>query len=227
MNKAQILQRMLAVATLAMLFGSGGAYAQATGSAGASGSNSSATTGASGSSASAKVSRSDRKMMDELAQANISEIEAGKMAQSKTQNDQVKTFAQKMIDDHTKAQQDLQALAQQKGVQLPTEPDTKHKAAMKAMEALSADKFDAAYMKQGGLNDHKSTHKLLTQIESKAKDPDLKALAAKTRPVVDQHLAMAQDINKSRATGASSKSGSSASGTSGSSGSSSNTGSGK
>ncbi|TFW05900.1 DUF4142 domain-containing protein [Oxalobacteraceae bacterium OM1] len=161
--------------------------------------------------------------MKDFAQANISEIEAGKMAQDKTKNDQVKTFAQKMVDDHTTALKQVQDLAQQKGVTLPTEPDTKHKAAMKMMGALDGDKFDAAYMKQGGLNDHKSTHKLLTQMQNKAKDPDLKAMAAKVQPAVDQHLQMAQSIEKDRSTGNMSGSSGGSAGTSGKSASGSGT----
>ncbi|NEX63791.1 DUF4142 domain-containing protein [Noviherbaspirillum sp. 17J57-3] len=161
--------------------------------------------------------------MRDLAYANISEIEAAKLAQSKSSNDQVKQFAQKMIDDHTKASQDLQALADAKGVKLPTTPDTKHKAAVKMMSALSAEKFDQKYLAQGGLRDHKNTHQLLARIESRASDPDLKALATKTMPVVDQHLQLAQDVTSGKSTGSmsgssGSTSGSSASGTGGTTG---------
>lgn len=52
---------------------------------------------------SAPLSKGDEKIVMDMAQANMAEIESAKMAQGKTQNDQVKTFAQQMIDDHTKA----------------------------------------------------------------------------------------------------------------------------
>ena len=196
MTKQLILKRMAACATLAMMFG--GAMAQnATGSAatGSMSGNTSATAGAgaSASRASAKVASGDQKMMRDIAQSNISEIAAGKLALEKSQSDDVKSFAQKMIDDHTKAQHELQTLADSKGVKLPTEPDAKHKALSKVMAGMKGDAFDKRYLKQGGLNDHENTHKLLARVQDKAKDADLKAYAAKTITVVDQHLTMAQD----------------------------------
>jgi len=203
MNRQLILKRMAACATLAMMFG--GAVAQnATGSAatGSMSGNSSATAGAGASGASrasgasgasSKAASGDQKMMRDIAYSNISEIAAGKLALEKSQSDDVKSFAQKMIDDHTKAQQELQTLADGKGVKLPTEPDSKHKALAKVMSGLKGDAFDKRYLKQGGLNDHENTHKLLTRVQDKAKDADLKAYAAKTIVAVDQHLTMAQE----------------------------------
>lgn len=203
MNKQLILKRMAACATLAMMFG--GAVAQnATGSAatGSMSGNSSATAGAGGAGASAragssgassKVASGDQKMMRDIAYSNISEIAAGKLALQNSQSDDVKSYAQKMIDDHTKAQQELQTLADSKGVKLPTEPDAKHKALSKAMAGMKGEAFDKRYLKQGGLNDHENTHKLLARVQDKAKDADLKAYAAKTITVVDQHLTLAQD----------------------------------
>jgi putative membrane protein len=205
MKKQLILKRMAACATLAMMFG--GAMAQnATGSAatGSMSGNSSATAGAgaggAGASAragssggSSKVASGDQKMMRDIAYSNISEVAAGKLALQNSQSDDVKSYAQKMIDDHTKAQQELQTLADSKGVKLPTEPDAKHKALSKVMAGMKGEAFDKRYLKQGGLNDHENTHKLLARVQDKAKDADLKAYAAKTITAVDQHLTLAQD----------------------------------
>lgn len=171
---------------------------------------------ASGKSADAGLSKSDQSMMRQMAQANIAEIEAGKLAQSKTRNEKVRSFAQKMIDDHTKAQGELQQLAQQKGVTLPTEPDKAHQAALKKLGELSGAAFDRSYMKQGGLNDHKQAHQLLERVEAKAADPELKAMAAKMLPSIEEHMKMAQDTQ----TALSGQGGSTASGASGASGAS-------
>jgi putative membrane protein len=143
--------------------------------------------------ASSKVASGDQKMMRDIAYSNISEVAAGKLALQNSQSADVKSYAQKMIDDHTKAQQELQTLADSKGVKLPTEPDAKHKALSKAMASMKGDNFDKRYLKQGGLNDHENTHKLLTRVQDKAKDADLKAYAAKTIVAVDQHLTLAQE----------------------------------
>ena len=154
--------------------------------------------GATGSS-SGKLSSSDEKILKDIAQANIDEIEAAKLAQSKSQNDQVKSFAQQMIDDHTKGLNDTQQIAQQKGVTLPTEPDAKHKAMAKKLEAMSGPAFDKAYMAQAGVADHKAVHSKLKSDIKKAKDPDVKALAEKLEPIVAQHLKSAEQDKSSMA----------------------------
>lgn len=209
------IPRVLGIAALAMMLGASTVYAQsstATSSgkeaAGTSTQNksgqsaSSGATSTSGQTASSGkgVSRSDMELMRELAYANLSEIEAAKLAQSQSKNEQVKNFAQRMMDDHGNAMQELQQLAQQKGVTLPTELDAKHKAEAKKLSSLSGDKFDKQYMSQGGLADHRNTHRLLTRVQDRAADPDLKALAAKMTPVVDQHLTMAQSIASGKST---------------------------
>jgi predicted outer membrane protein len=140
------------------------------------------------------LSKADEKILMGMAQANIAEVEAGKLAQSKSKNEQVKSFAQQMIDDHSKALTEVQQLAQQKGVTLPTEPDAKHKAMAAKLEGMSGDAFDKYYMKNAGLADHKAVHGMLMKDETRAKDPDLKALAAKMAPVVEQHLKAAQSM---------------------------------
>jgi predicted outer membrane protein len=156
----------------------------------------SGSSGAAGATAAGKstLSQADQKILMDMAQANINEVEAGKMAQSKSKNDQVKSFAQQMIDDHGKALTEVQQLAQQKGVTLPTEPDSKHKAMAAKMEAMSGDAFDKAYMKNAGVADHKAVHSALMKDEKHAKDPDVKALATKMAPVVEQHLKSAQSM---------------------------------
>jgi putative membrane protein len=192
MNKVEILKRMAACASLAMLFAVAPAQAQ-TGTGATTGSAASSSAGA-GTSGAAKMSSGDQRMMKDIAQSNIDEIATGKLALANSTNADVKNFAQKMVDDHTKAQQELQTLADGKGVKLPTEPDAKHKALAKMMSGMKGDAFDKRYMKEGGLTDHKKTHQLLEKVESKAKDADLKAYAQKTIAAVEQHLAMAQDL---------------------------------
>ena len=149
------------------------------------------------------LSRADQKMIKDMAMANLSEIESARMAQRKSQSEQVKNFAQQMIDDHTKALGEVQQLAQAKGVALPTELDRTHKRKAERMAALSGEAFDRAYMEQAGVADHKRTHGLLQQAQARAKDPDLKALAARTQPIVDQHLNSAQQLHKNTARGGS------------------------
>ena len=157
----------------------------------------------SGTMAPAKLSWSDKKTLMNLAQANMAEIEAARLAQTKSQNDEVKKFAQQMIDDHTKALDDVKQLAQTKGVTLPTELDRSHKTMANKLSALSGDKFDRAYLGQAGVSDHKKNHAMLQQAHKRATDPDLKALIARIEPVVAQHLSTVEQLHKNTAMGSS------------------------
>lgn len=151
-----------------------------------------ATTTTTTTTAAGALSKADQKIVMDMAIANMAEVEAGKMAVGKTQNADVKAFAQKMIDDHTKALGDVTALAQSKGVTLPTELDAPHKAMAAKLDKLSGDAFDKAYMKDAGVSDHTKVHAKLKSFASKAKDADVKALASKMMPTVEEHLTMAK-----------------------------------
>ena len=139
------------------------------------------------------LGKADQKVVVDMAMSNMAEVAAGKMALAKSQNPQVKTYAQKMIDDHTAAQGDVTTLAQAKGVTLPTDLDAPHKAMAARLDNMSGGAFDKAYMKGAGVSDHTKMHNKLVKAASNAKDPDVKAAAAKMRPVVEQHLQMAKE----------------------------------
>ncbi len=157
-------------------------------SAGASSSSAAGTSTAAGT-----LNSTDKKMMMQLAQANIAEIETAKLAQTQTKNPDVLAFAEKMIDDHMQAAEELAKLAQEKNVTLPGEPDAKHQALAKKMAKLEGDKFDKQYMAHAGMEDHQATIALLKRINTRAADPDLKALAGKMLPTVEEHLNTAKE----------------------------------
>jgi putative membrane protein len=69
-----------------------------------------------------------------------------------------------------------------------------HKGIATTLSALSGNAFDEQYIAHVGVGDHERTHSLLTKVSKNAKDPDLKAYAAKTIKAVDQHLAMARKM---------------------------------
>ncbi len=174
-------------------------------SSGASTRESGASSAQSGASAS-KVSSNEEKMIRQLAEANMAEINTGKLAQDKAQSSEVKSFAKKMVDDHTKALDDLKQLAQSKGVTLPTEPNKQQMEVEQKLQALSGEKFDRQYMKQAGDRAHKQTHQLL-QKAAKADDADLKNYATKTMAAVEGHQQMAKETERSLKASSTGKSG--------------------
>ncbi|MDB5960780.1 MAG: hypothetical protein JWP59_2074 [Massilia sp.] len=138
------------------------------------------------------LSKGDQAIITGMAQANMAEVAAGKMALEKSQNADVKKFAQMMIDDHSKALDSVTEVAKAKEVTLPTDVDAPHKAMAARLQKLSGDAFDKAYMKEAGVADHTKVHAKLKKDETAAKDPDVKALAAKMLPTVDGHLQTAK-----------------------------------
>mgnify|MGYP000975482910 CR=1 FL=1 len=107
----------------------------------------------------------------------------------------LKTFAQKMVDDHGAALTKVQAVAQKKGVELPTEPDAAHKALNSRLENQRGDAFDKMYMEYAGVKDHEKVLSKLKSDASKIDDPDVKALANEHTPVVEQHLKSAEQMS--------------------------------
>lgn len=142
----------------------------------------------------AKLGRADRAALEDLAESNLAEIAAARLALEKSQNAQVRAYAQRMIDEHTKAHAEVRALAQTKGVELPAEPNLTHKAKSKMLEALKGDIFDRTYIKQSGRRDHRATHEKLKSNMDKLKDPEVTALVTKMRPIVEQHLLAADEM---------------------------------
>jgi putative membrane protein len=194
MLKNKNVSRALGVAAVTALFGLSLAHAQDR-----SANTPNERTSSASSSSQSGVNKNDREFMEDIAHANLAEIATGKMALEKSQNAEVKQFAQKMIDDHTKAQDELKQLADSKGVKLPTETDMMHKTKATTLKPLTGELFDKQYIKHAGVGDHESTHKLLTKVKGKAKDADLKAYAEKTIKAVDEHLTMAKQLEQQMA----------------------------
>ena len=138
---------------------------------------------------------SDQHFVMDVAKDGMAEVELAKMAQEKASSDQVKQFAQRMVTDHTKANDELKTLAQNKSITLPTVPDPKAKAFQDRLSKMSGEQFDHAYM-QHMLLDHQKAVSAF-RVESKSgKDADVKSWAAKTLPTLEEHLKLAQDTNK-------------------------------
>lgn len=147
-----------------------------------------------------KLASADSAMLKDIAEANLAEIETGRIALEKSANPDIKKFAQRMVDDHSKGLADAKALAAAKGTDLPDSPSVKHKAVALEFKALSGATFDSRYVKQAGVGDHEATEKLLKKTQAEAKDAELKALAGKMLPVVQGHLQHAQQLSSSLAT---------------------------
>ncbi|MNK10713.1 hypothetical protein D3C87_287420 [compost metagenome] len=143
-----------------------------------------------------KLDSEARGFLSEAAESGHLEIAGSKLALQKSQNAQVKAFAQKMVDDHAKVGQKLDALAKSKGFEPPTEPSLVQKAKLKALD-LRDDSFDKAYADEIGVAAHEDAVKLFEKASKDVKDPDVKQFATETLPSLNQHLQEAKALQQS------------------------------
>lgn len=136
----------------------------------------------------------DSAFVREAASGGMAEVDLGRLATQNAESTDVKQFGQRMVDDHSKANDELKQLASQKKVDLPMDPDPKHKAVHDKLAKLKGAAFDSAYM-SAMVSDHKEDVSAFQREAKSGKDPDVKAWAEKTLPTLQEHLKMAQDIS--------------------------------
>lgn len=140
-----------------------------------------------------RLSSSDRLFMNRAAQGNLAEIRLSQLALQKASSDQVKQYAQQMIDQHTQATNQLTQIAGQKGVTLPRQIDAQHQQIERQLQRLSGASFDQAYMR-AMVNDHAQTVALFQRQTQQGRDQDVVAFASELLPAIQQHYAMANSM---------------------------------
>jgi putative membrane protein len=131
----------------------------------------------------------DQSFVRVATQSGLTEVELGKLALSKSSKPDVKTFAEHLVRDHTKANADLSAIAASDGLNVPTSLDAKHAALVKSMNARSGKDFEDAFAKQMAA-DHVQAVSLFMNESSTGSDK-LAAFAQKTLPTLQEHKRMA------------------------------------
>lgn len=139
------------------------------------------------------VAQADKSFVMKAAQGGMAEVELGNLAKEKAQSDQVKQFAQRMVDDHGKANDELKSIAQQKGITLPSSLPAKEQQTKDKLSKLSGEQFDHEYMEHMVV-DHKKDVSEFRKVSKTAKDNDIKQFASSTLPTLEDHLKQAQQI---------------------------------
>ncbi|HEX8889580.1 MAG TPA: DUF4142 domain-containing protein [Pyrinomonadaceae bacterium] len=139
------------------------------------------------------LSSADRQFAMDVAMDGMTEVQLGRLATQQGASDSVKQFGQRMVDDHTKANNDLMQWASTSGVTLPTTLDAKHQAMVTKMSALSGAAFDKAYAKSM-VSDHTKAVAMFQKEADKGGDSGLKTFAATTLPTLQEHLTMARAL---------------------------------
>ncbi|HEV7718600.1 MAG TPA: DUF4142 domain-containing protein [Arsenicitalea sp.] len=125
--------------------------------------------------------------------SNLFEIASSKVALSKAQNADVKTFAQRMIDDHTKAGNEMVMAAKSDGVAPPAHLNQTNQSKLDRLNRLTGNAFDKAYA-AAQVQAHADAVALFQAYATKGKDGSLKHFAAMTLPTLQMHYSMAQKL---------------------------------
>jgi putative membrane protein len=127
------------------------------------------------------------------AEAGISEVAAGKLAQSKGNTQAVRDFGAMMVKDHSDANAKLKAIADAEDVKLPTDSSVTQMAEKAKLDLLTGETFDKAYIRNQ-IKGHRETLTLLKQEIATGTDPQAKSFASDVLPTVEGHLAKIRQI---------------------------------
>ena len=129
------------------------------------------------------------------AQGGMMEVELGRVALQRAGDPSVRAFGQRMVTDHTAANAELKGIAARKNITLPTEVTSDQKSTIDKLSKMSAAEFDKEYMSDM-VKDHETDVKDFQTQANEGTDPDIKAFATKTLPILQSHLQMARDDAK-------------------------------
>lgn len=201
MSAGWIGRGITAAATLCMAAGSTFALAQASSpDTGPPAAATSAANGASGASEStASLSRADREFLRRAARGDFAEIETGRLAQQQARGDSVKSFAARMVKDHSDVNDKLMTLAQNLSVTLPTAPSKADARQMEKLKGLTGRAFDHAYAREM-VQDHRIDIREYEREAKHGKNSDVRDFAQSTLPVLREHLSLAEQLPGERTT---------------------------
>lgn len=141
----------------------------------------------------AAVSKADQQFVTDAAADGLAEVRLGQLATQRAASDEVKQFGRRMVEDHTKTNNQLADIATQKGISIPTSLKPEHEELADRLRGLSGEAFDRAYM-QNMVKDH---DKAVSNFEKEAKtgrDRDIRSFADSQLPVLRDHLEQARDL---------------------------------
>ncbi|HWE27594.1 MAG TPA: DUF4142 domain-containing protein [Polyangia bacterium] len=132
----------------------------------------------------------DKSFVEKAATGGMAEVKLSKLAMDKGHSTDVKQFARKMVEDHSKANMELKQIAEKENLTVPTAMDDKHQRIYDKLVKLEGADFDKEYMRAMA-TDHDDTVKLFKNQSQNGSDPQLKSFAMKTLPIIEKHDDMA------------------------------------
>jgi putative membrane protein len=143
----------------------------------------------------ARTAVSDTQFVKKAAQGGIAEVKLGQLAQEKGTSDSVKKFGQRMVEDHTKAGDELKRAAAQENITLPDDISAKDKATYDSLSKLSGAAFDRAYARDM-VKDHEEDIADFNKEANGGKNAAIKDFATQTLSTLQDHLKEAKEMRQ-------------------------------
>lgn len=138
--------------------------------------------------------RGDQRFVTNAANAGVYEVQAAQVVAKKARDPKVKAYAEMLLKDHEKTNEELKQLAATRSMRLPRELPHDLRGRVQGLERQSADKIDRDFLQRVGLDDHAKDIEMFEREGLKATDPDLRAFAEKTLPALREHREHAQKL---------------------------------
>ena len=144
-----------------------------------------------------KATAKETPFIKTAADAGMTEVELGQVAEKNAQRADVKKFGTEMVSDHGKANNDLKTVATKLGVTIPDKVSAKHQTTINMMSKKTGTSFDDAYV-TAMISDHEKVMNEFEKSRATVSDPDLKRFIDDTLPVIKHHLEMAKELKKGK-----------------------------
>jgi putative membrane protein len=135
----------------------------------------------------------DQDFVTKAAQGGLAEVQMGQRAAEKGVAPDIRSFGQRMVSDHSRANEELKSAATRAGATVPAAPSSDQQDSLADLDKQSGDDFDKAYAK-AMVDDHKEDIDLFKKEASSGQNAELKAFAQKTLPTLEEHLRLAQAL---------------------------------
>jgi putative membrane protein len=139
----------------------------------------------------------DKMFLRKAAEGGIAEVKFGQLAAQKGSSEDVKAFGQKMVDDHTKLNNEMAEVADSMGVMLPKSMNKEDQAEYDKLNALSGNDFDMEYLSCMVKDHHKDLHEFRMEAASRA-DPTLHDAVVKAQSIIHDHTVMVDKIARAK-----------------------------
>jgi putative membrane protein len=141
----------------------------------------------------AQVDVADQVFAMMAADGGLAEVQLGKLAADRSASPDVKQLAQRLVQDHTKANQELLTIADEKDISVPKKLDGTHEDVVELFSKLEGAQFDREFLRYQVMHHEKDTAAFAIQAKD-GQDAELKAFAAKQLPILKEHLQQARDL---------------------------------